>query len=196
LALCLACAAGSASADDVIPLPFQGLYESLGSSASERMAENRWRKIPQDVQIRIFKDKEIIALQLHIRVYEPRGEGSSIGYTISNQMWLVEKPQEPSHAGSGRIDFDVYKSNPRSGHFEDRGDGYCEAFDCHYSYITKKPGYQQRYESHINWQPQLAGIEFVQRGSLSRKTDGESEWLSYKTWKNSFRRKHRDHLTD
>ncbi len=196
LTLCIAFAAGSSSADDGIPLPFEGLYESRGSSARERVAEDRWREIPQDVQIQILKDKEIIELQLRIQVYASEREDSSNGYTIQNQMWLVEKPQQSSNFESGRIAFDVYKSNPRSGRFEDRGDGYCEASNCQYSYITKKPGYEQRYDSYINWQPPLAGIEFDQRGSLSRKADGESEWLTFKSWKNTFHRAHRDHITD
>ncbi len=76
LTLCIAFAAGSSAADDEIPLPFEGLYESRGSSARERVTENRWREIPQDVQIRIFKDKEIIELHLRIQVNASEGEDS------------------------------------------------------------------------------------------------------------------------
>lgn len=195
LTLCLVSATGSSSANDGIPLPFEGFYESRGSSARERVAEDRWRDIPQDVQIRILNDKEITELQLRIRVHPSAGENSSSGYTIRNQMWLVKKPQQSSQAESDRLYFDVYKSDTRSGRFEKRGDGYCEASDCRYSYVTKKLDHEQRYESYISWQPQLAGIEFDQRGSLSRKTDANSEWLTFKSWNNTFRRKHRDHFT-
>ncbi len=196
LTLCLILAAGSSSADDALVLPFEGLFESEGSFARERVAEDRWREIPQDVQLRIHKDKEITELQLHIQVYASGGRGGSPVYTIPNQMWLVEKSQQPSAAKSGRTYFDVYKSDPRSRRFEDRGDGYCEESSCQYSYVTKKPGHEQRYDSFISWQPQLSGIEFTQRGSLSRKNDGESAWRAFKSWNNTFRRRHRDHVRD
>ncbi len=102
-------------------------------------------------------------------------------------MWLVKKPEQPSNAESGRVDFDVYKINHMSEQFDDLGDGYCGPFECRYNYITAKQGYQQRHNSHIAWQPQQIGAEFKQSGGLAIKRDGELEWMTYKTWKNTFK---------
>ena len=135
-------------------------------------------------------------MQLSIQVYPSEGDNRLNGYTIHNRMWLVQRPQRLANEEFGRRYFDVYKADPRSGRFEDRGDGYCEAYDCQYSYVTEKSGYEQQYDSYISWQPPLADIEFDQRGSLSRKAIGQSEWLTFKRWNNNFRRKHRDHATD
>ncbi len=60
-------------ANDEIPLPFKGLYESRGSFAKEKIAADQWREIPQDVQMLVIKDDTIIELQLLIKVYTPQG---------------------------------------------------------------------------------------------------------------------------
>ncbi len=176
-------------ANDDIPLPFEGLYESLGSIAKEKVAANQWREIPQDVQMLIVKDGNIIELQLLIEVHSTEGSNGPSKYTIDNKMWLVKKPEQPRHTKSGRVGFDVYKIDRSSNRFEDLGDGYCGTSECRYSYITAKPGRQQRYHSHISWQPQKAGTEFKQTGGLSVKREGEFEWLTYKTWENTFESK-------
>ncbi len=179
-------------ASEEIPLPFEGLYESRGSIAKERIAADQWREIPQDVQMRIVKDDNIIELQLLIKVHPPEGSKGPSKYTIANNLWLVKKVGQPRNAEPGRIDLDVFKIDRLSSRFGDLGDGYCGISECLYSYITAKPGHRQRYRSHITWQPHQVGIEFKQTGDLSIKRDGEFEWLRYKTWENTFKRKSQD----
>ena len=174
-------------ANDEIPLPFEGLYESRGSFAEEKVAVDQWREIPQDVQMTIVKDDTTIELQLLIKVYTPVGSDSPSEYTISNKVWLVKKPEQHRNAEPGRVDFNVYKINRISEQLNDLGDGYCGAYECRYSYITVKQGHQQRYHSHITWQPQQIGAEFKQTGGLAVKRDGELEWMTYKTWENTFK---------
>ena len=174
-------------ANDGIPLPFEGLYESRGSYAKEKIAENQWREIPQDVQMTIVKDDATIELQLLIKVYTPKGSDSPSEHTISNNMRLVKRPEQARHAESGRVDFDVYKINRISKQLNDLGDGYCGTSECRYSYVTAKQGHQQRHHSHITWQPQQIGAGFKQTGGLAIKRDGEHEWITYKTWENTFK---------
>ena len=186
---CLISIGGCSLADESIPLPFEGLYESPGSFAKEWLNSNRWREIPQDVLMDIVTDGDIVELHLRIKVHAPVGEGGSSVYTISNRMWLARKLQQPGNAESGRVDFDVYKKDPGTDRFEDRGDGHCEPFECRLQYTTEKPGYLQRYRSRITWQSQNLGTGFEQQGGLSMRKDGESEWRTMKTWENTFRRK-------
>lgn len=156
-------------ANDEIPLPFEGVYESRGSSAKEKIAEDQWREIPQDVQMTIVKNDTTIELQLLIKVYTPEGSDGPSEHTIYNKMRLVEKPEQARHAESRRVDFDVYKINRISEQLNDLGDGYCGTSECRYSYITAKQGHQQRYHSHITWQPQHIGAGFKQTGGLAVK---------------------------
>lgn len=179
-------------ASDEIPFPFAGRYESPGSIAREKVDADQWREIPQDVQMRIAEDDNMIELQLLIEVTMPEGSDRPGTYTIANNMWLVKKPDQAANAESGRVDFDVYKINRTTKRFDDLGDGYCQSTECRYHYITAKPDHQQRYRSHLTWQPQHAGREFRQTGDLSAKSTGESEWTTYKTWDNTFRLKTRD----
>ena len=174
-------------ANDKIPLPFEGLYESRGSSAKEKIAVDQWREIPQDVQMTIVKDDNTIELQVLIKVYTPEGSEGPSEYTISNKMWLVKKPEQAWHAESGRVDFDVYKINRISEQLNDLGDGYCGTSECRYSYITAKQGHQQRHHSYITWQPQQIGVGFKQTGGLAVKRAGDLEWMTYKTWENTFK---------
>jgi hypothetical protein len=186
---CLVIFANYSLASDEIPLPFEGLYESRGSIAKEKIAADQWREIPQDVQMLIVKDENIIELRLLIEVHSPAGNDDPSKYTIANKMWLVKKPEQSNNAKTGRVDFDVYKINRFSNRFDDLGDGYCGTSECRYSYITAKRGHQQRHHSHITWQPQQVRTEFKQTGGLSVKRDGEFEWMTYKTWENTFKLK-------
>ncbi len=176
-------------ASDEIPLPLAGLYESPGSIAREKIGADRWRNIPQDVQMRVVKEHDIIELQLLIKVRSPEGSGHTSPFTITNKLWLVKHPAQSRNAESGRVEFDVYKINRRTQRFDDVGAGYCDTSECRFSYVTAKPGHQQRYQSHIIWQPQHGGTEFRQIGDLSVKNAGQSEWVIYKTWENTFKRK-------
>ncbi len=173
-------------ADDEIPLPFEGRYESRGSFAKEKLADDQWRESPQDVQMTIVKDDTAIELQLLIKVHTPEGSDGTSENTISNNMRLVRKPEQVRHAKPGRVDFDVYKVNRVSEQLNDLGDGYCGTSECRYSYITAKQDHQQRYHSHITWQPQEIEAGFKQTGGLAVKRDGDSEWMIYKTWENTF----------
>lgn len=184
---CLMILADYASAGDAIPLPFEGLYESPGSIAREKVSADQWRDIPQDVRMRIVMDDDIVELQLLIAVTLPAGSAGPSSYTITNNMWLVKKKGQPEHAEFGRVYFDVYKINRLSERFEDVGDGYCNASECRYSYITAKPDHQQRYRSYITWQQQHVGTEFEQTGDLSARNTADSEWTIYKIWENNFK---------
>ncbi len=183
---------GSAAAGDGIPLPFTGLYLSPGGTAREKSGADRWREIAQDVGMRIVKDAEIIELQLRITVTASPDPDRGTPYAIANTMWLVKRPHPSAPAGSGRVDFDVYKTDRATGRFDDVGDGYCRGTECRYEYVTHKPGHQQRYRSHLTWKPQHAGSEFRQIGDLSVKSAADTGWVVYKTWDNQFRRKTRE----
>ena len=174
-------------ASDQIPFPLDGSYESAGSVAMERVTADQWREIPQDVQLSVLRDKDTIELRLHIDVHAT--EDSHSKYTILNRMWLVKRANQSSAAASGRVEFDVYKCNRISMGCNDMGDGFCDGSQCRYSYITAKSGHQHRYYSHITWQPHQLSTMFNQTGALSVKKDDGHEWVTYKTWKNSFLRK-------
>lgn len=191
LLCCLAIFADHALAGNGIPLPFEGLYESAGSFAREKVGGAQWRVIAQDVQMRIVKDDQHIELHLLIEVAFPGGGDGPSTYTITNKMWLVKKPEQPEKAKSGKVDLDVLKLNPIAERLEDLGDGYCRPTECRYGYITTKPSHQQRYRSHVTWQLQQVGTGFTQTGDLSARSSGESEWTVYKTWVNRFKQKSR-----
>lgn len=174
-----------ASADDAIPLPFEGEFESLGSAARERTVDGSWRNLAQDVRMGIARDGDIVELQLRIDVLAP--PDGRPPYRIDNAMWLVRRSPQPATAGGGRVDFDVYKLDRATGRFEDRGDGYCSARECAYGYVTQRPGRMQRYQSRITWEDATAGRQFQQRGSLAARTRPDADWVTFKDWENVFR---------
>ena len=188
IVICLVEFAGSARANDAFPLPFEGLYESRGSVAKEKVGDGEWRDIPQDVQLRIAKDGNIAELQLRIQV---RSVGAGDGpdtRTIANDIRLVVRSGQGKAKEAGRVALDVYKRPEGSERFEDLGDGYCVPSECRFSYVTAKPRHRQRYESRITWPPASAGNEFRQIGGLSVKPEGEADWNTFKTWENAFTR--------
>ena len=81
---------GCAVAGDLIPLPFEGNYESRGSVAREQATPEQWRDIPQEVRMRLIRDEEIIELQLEIDVQLTGGNDAPSVHTIFNRMWLVQ----------------------------------------------------------------------------------------------------------
>lgn len=180
--------AGCANANDTILFPFEGLYESRGSVAKEKLGGGQWRDIPQDVQLRIVKDGDVVELKLRIQVQSPEAGDDTDTYTIENDVWLVTRPSQEKGAESGRVDFDVYKLPDGSDRFADLGDGYCTPSQCRFNYVTPKHGHRQRYDAWISWQPASSGTEFRQSGGLSLQPAGRSDWSSFKTWENVFTR--------
>jgi hypothetical protein len=181
--------ATSTLADEAIPFPFEGLYESRGGMAREQLAPGEWRDIPQEVQMRITRQDNIVKLSLRIEAQSTEPGDAQATYTIANDMWLVPKTEKTDAARSGRVEFDIYKLDRSLGRFEDRGDGYCQGLQCRYGYVTTKPNHQQRYHSHITWEAEgAAGSAFRQSGGLSIKPEGEAEWITFKTWINQFTR--------
>lgn len=188
IALSLVVFAGVAHANDGFPLPFEGLYESRGSVAQEKVSDGRWRDISQDVQLRIAKDGNIAELQLRIQV-RSAGPGNGLATrTVANKLWLVVRPKQGKATEAGRVALDVYKLPDGSDRFEDLGDDYCVPSECRFSYVTAKPGHGQRYESRMTWRPASAGTELPQSGGLSSKPAGEADWNTFKTWENAFTR--------
>jgi hypothetical protein len=177
-----------AQAGETVPLPFAGLFESRGGFAREKVADGQWRQIPQDVQLLVVRDADIVELRIRIEVSPDAGSAVVEAYTIANDTWLVGKSSPKTDDESDRVEFDVYKKSPDSGPFEDKGDGFCTTSECRYSYITAKPGHSQRYYSHITWEPGREGIEFRQSGGLSSKAEGDLQWTTFKTWDNRFKR--------
>ena len=174
-------------AGEQIPLPFPGAYKSPDSTAWQQMPSNEWRAIPQDVDMLISHEGDIIQLTVHISVYADTEVDITRDRTIINQMWLVSKPPAQARRESGRVDFDVYKFSSAANRFEDLGDGYCRPLECRYSYVTDKQ--QQRYDSHITWDKEQTGQKFKQSGGLSTRAAGKSEWKMFKKWDNDFSRK-------
>ena len=109
---CLAWCANASPAGEALPFPFEGLYESHGNPARERVVENEWREIPQVVRMRVIRDENITELNLHIQVFGQHGHDSGPLYSITNTIWLVTKRQLTGDAKSGRVDFDVFKYTP------------------------------------------------------------------------------------
>jgi hypothetical protein len=188
IALCFLAFAGSARANDAFPLPFQGLYESRGSLAKEKVGDGEWRDIPQVVRLRIAKDGNIAELQLRIEVRSAGDGDDPLTRTIANDMWLVVRPKQGKATEAGRVAFDVYKRPDGSDRFEDLGDGYCTPSECRFTYVTAKPGHRQRYESRMTWRPAEAGTEFHQSGRLSLQPVGKADWSTFKSWENVFTR--------
>lgn len=186
IVLCLVVFAGSARANDAFPLPFEGLYESRGSVAREKVGDGEWRNIPQDVQLRIAKDGNIAELQLRIQVRSDGVGDDPVTRTIANDMWPVARPEHGKASEAGRVALDVYKRPEGSERFEDLGDGYCVPSECRFSYVTSKPGHRQRYDSRMTWRPARAGTELCQSGDLSSMPAGEAGWNAFKTWENVF----------
>jgi hypothetical protein len=119
IAFCFLAFAGSARANDDFPLPFEGLYESRGSVAKEKVDDGEWRDIPQDVQLRIAKDGNIAELQLRIQVRSAGAGDAPVTRTIANDMWLVARPEHGKASEAGRVALDVYKRPEGSERFED-----------------------------------------------------------------------------
>jgi hypothetical protein len=188
IVLCLVAFAGSARANDAFPLPFEGLYESRGSVAKEKVGDGEWRDIPQDVQLRISKDGNIAELQLRIQVRSAGDGDAPTTRTIANDIWLVVRPERGEANEAGRVAFDVYKRPDGLDRFEDQGDGYCLPSECRFSYVTAKPGHRQRYESRMTWRAASADTEFHQSGGLSLEPAGKADWSTFKTWENVFKR--------
>lgn len=177
----------SSLAGERIPLPFQGTFTSKDSTAWQHLTAKKWQAIPQDVDIQIIHEGDIIQLTVNISVHADSENNRSADHYITNRMWLVSKPPPPDSQEPGRVDFDVYKLSPASNDFQDLGDGYCKAFECRYSYISNQQ--RQRYDSHLTWQKHQAGRTFKQTGGLSTRSDDESHWKRIKKWSNEFRRK-------
>jgi hypothetical protein len=188
LLVCIALPVHAPQAGETAPLPFAGLFESPGGFAREKIADGQWRDIPQDVQLSIARDADIVELRIRIQVSPDASSAGVELYTIANDTWLVSKPGPKAGDPSDRIEFDVYKKSRGSDSFEDRGDGFCQAYECRYSYVTLKSGREQRYLSRITWYARSEGMEFSQSGELSFRLDGELRWTTYKTWDNDFRR--------
>ena len=174
-------------AGDDIPLPFLGAYTSPDSTAWQQTSSKEWQAIPQDVDMLINHEGDIIQLTVHISVHTDAENGTTSERTIINRMWLASKPTTKTLREPGRVDFDVYKLNAVDNRFEDLGDGYCKPLECRYTYISEQQ--QQRYDSHITWGEKQAGQKFNQSGGLSSKAAGQSDWKMFKKWENDFSRK-------
>jgi hypothetical protein len=179
---------GCAVAGDLIPLPFEGNYESRGSVAREQATPEQWRDIPQEVRMRLIRDEEIIELQLEIDVQLTGGNDAPSVHTIFNRMWLVGRSRQAGAGASGRAVFDVYKFIPETSRFDDLGDGYCSVTECSFSYVTVKAGKPQRYHSNVYWEAGQAGETFRQSGGLSLKEAEGLDWVVFKSWENIFSR--------
>ena len=183
--LCALLFSSSSLAVDDIPLPFLGAYASSDSTAWQQVSSDEWQAIPQDVDMLITHEGDIIQLTVHINVHaDPEISSERV---ITNRMWLASKPTAESMLEPGRVDFDVYKLNAVENRFVDLGDGYCKPQECRYTYVSEKQ--QQRYDSHLTWDKEQVGKKFNQRGGLSSKAPGESEWKMFKKWNNDFSRK-------
>ena len=174
-------------AGEMIPLPFEGAYMSPDSTAWQQITSNEWQAIPQDVDMLITHEGDIIQLTVQISVHADAENGTTSERTIINRMWLASKPTPQSQQEPGRVDFDVYKFSAVDNRFEDLGDGYCKPLECRYTYISEKQ--QQRYDSHFTWDQKQSGHKFNQSGGLSTKAPGQSDWKMFKKWNNDFSRK-------
>ena len=166
------------------PVPFSGIYQSLGSEARELTSRenNTWVIIPQNVYLTLVQDQDILELRIKIEVLDNAGKTL---YPIENNMWL-------RHVGNNQIE--VYKLDKINGVFNKVGEGECTTISCTYEYVILAQNngnpYQQRYMSTITWTLGTAGTSFTQSGSLSAKVsgveDGQNPWLVFKTWSNQF----------
>lgn len=67
-----------ASSSNSFPLPFSGIYQSLGSAARKLTSRQNdsWITSPQNVYLNLVKDQDILELRLKIDVLDSSGKNA------------------------------------------------------------------------------------------------------------------------